>query len=78
MEMEILKVVGDVGGPMAVAAVVWLYLKLKAMEKRLDDGELRFSKQDEALSSLKDVVGKMSSDVSFIRGIMEGRKNDGH
>lgn len=76
MEMQLLQIVGDVGGPIAVAAVVWLYLKLKAMEKRLDDGELRFSKQDEALSSLKEVVGKMSNDVSFIRGIMEGRKNE--
>ena len=74
MEMQLLQVVGDVGGPIAVAAVVYLYLKLKAMEKRLDDGEHRFAKQDEALSSLKDVVGKMSNDVSFIRGIMEGRK----
>lgn len=74
MEMQLLQTVGDLGGPIAVAAVVWLHLKLKAMEKRLDEGELRFSKQDEALSSLKDVVGKMSNDVSFIRGIMEGRR----
>lgn len=73
MEVELIKTIGEYGGPIAVAAVVWMYLKVKGMEKRLDDGEARFKQHDQAFDDLKKSVDKMGNDISFIRGLMEGK-----
>ena len=45
----------------------WCFFKIKGIEKRLDDGDSRFKDFEKSL-------GKISDDVSFIRGLLEGKK----
>lgn len=74
MSVELLQGVFDFGGGIAVALVVYVWLKLKTVEKRLDDGDKRFSEQDSQFKEMKSDINSMSRDVSFIRGIMEGKE----
>lgn len=79
MELEIINIVGKAGGPIAVAAVVWLYFKIKGFEARLDEGDKRMKEHEKNYTDLKDDISNMSNNVSFIRGLLEGRggnKND--
>lgn len=73
MELEIINIVGKAGGPIAVTAVVWLYFKIKGFETRLDDGDKRMEEHERNYALIKDDISKMSNNVSFIRGLLEGR-----
>lgn len=46
----------------------WCVYKIRDIEKRLDDGDTRFKDFEKSL-------GKISDDVSFIRGLLEGEKS---
>ena len=76
MELELLNTIGSLGGPVAVASVVWLYFKIKGFEARLDDGDKRMAEHERNYSALKDNISKMSNDISFIRGLLEGREKE--
>ena len=76
MELELLNTIGSLGGPVAVASVVWLYFKIKGFEARLDDGDKRMEEHERNYSALKDNISKMSNDISFIRGLLEGREKE--
>lgn len=79
MELELLNTIGSLGGPIAVASVVWLYFKIKGFETRLDEGDKRMAEHERNYSALKENISKMGTDISFIRGLLEGRggmKND--
>jgi hypothetical protein len=70
--MENLSVFGDIGnvlGYPAMLLIFWLYMKIKDIQKRLDDGDLRFREQEAKLTDIRD-------DVKFIRGFLEGKKED--
>lgn len=67
MELVLLQKVGELGGPVAIAAVVYLYLKVKAIDKRLDDGDKR-------MSTLTTAISTMSENIAFIRGLLEGKE----
>lgn len=73
MELQFLETIGSLGGPIAVAAVVWLYFKIKGFEARLDDGDKRMEEHERNYALIKDDISKMSNNVSFIRGLLEGR-----
>lgn len=75
MELQFLETIGSLGGPVSVAAVVWLYFKIKGFEARLDDGDKRMEEHERNYSALKDNISKMSNDISFIRGLLEGRED---
>lgn len=75
MELQFLETIGSLGGPVSVAAVVWLYFKIKGFEARLDDGDKRMAEHERNYSALKDNISKMSNDISFIRGLLEGRED---
>jgi hypothetical protein len=61
------------GGALGVLFVLfliafgWCFVKIRDIEKRLDDGDSRFKEFEKSL-------GKISDDVSFIRGLLEGKK----
>lgn len=74
MELELLNTIGSLGGPIAVASVVWLYFKIKGFETRLDDGDKRMAEHERNYVMIKDDISKMSNNVSFIRGLLEGRE----
>lgn len=70
--MELVSLFNDLGsviGYPAVLLIFWLYMKIKDMQKRLDDGDLRFREQEAKLTDIRD-------DVKFIRGFLEGKKED--
>lgn len=70
--MDNLSVFGDIGnvlGYPAMLLIFWLYMKIKDMQKRLDDGDLRFKDFEKSLGKIKD-------DVSFIRGYLEGQEKE--
>lgn len=73
MELQFLETIGSLGGPVSVAAVVWLYFKIKGFEARLDDGDKRMEEHERNYALIKDDISKMSNNVSFIRGLLEGR-----
>ena len=64
------------GGALGVLFVLfllgfgWCFFKIRGIEKRLDDGDSRFKDFEKSL-------GKISDDVSFIRGLLEGKKEAG-
>ena len=64
------------GGALGVLFVLfllafgWCFVKIRDIEKRLDDGDSRFNDFEKSL-------GKISDDVSFIRGLLEGKKEAG-
>ena len=68
--------IGNVLGYPAMLLIFWLYNKVKENTKRLDDGDKRFHDNEKETDSLKDSMGAIRSDVSFIRGFIEG-KNSG-
>lgn len=61
------------GGAVAVLFVLfllgfgWTYFKVKLIEKRLAEGDC-------AMKDLGKELQRMASDVSFIRGLLEGKK----
>lgn len=70
--MELVSLFNDLGsviGYPAMLLIFWLYMKIKDMQKRLDDGDLRFREQEAKLTDIRD-------DVKFIRGFLEGKKED--
>ena len=70
--MELVSLFNDIGsviGYPAMLLIFWLYMKIKDMQKRLDDGDLRFREQEAKLTDIRD-------DVKFIRGFLEGKKED--
>lgn len=70
--MELVSLFNDLGsviGYPAMLLIFWLYIKIKDMQKRLDDGDLRFREQEAKLTDIRD-------DVKFIRGFLEGKKED--
>lgn len=74
MELELINTIGSLGGPVAVASVVWLYFKIKGFETRLDDGDKRMAEHERNYVMIKDDISKMSNNVSFIRGLLEGKE----
>ncbi|MBQ3840532.1 MAG: hypothetical protein II819_11465 [Fibrobacter sp.] len=76
--MDNLSVFGDIGqmiGYPAMLLIFWLYNKVKEMQKRLDNGEQRFHEQEKETDAVKDSMGAIRSDVSFIRGFIEGKNS---
>ena len=70
--MELVSLFNDLGsviGYPAMLLIFWLYMKIKDMQKRLDDGDLRFREQEAKLTDIRD-------DVKFIRGFLEGKKEE--
>lgn len=70
--MELVSLFNDLGsviGYPAMLLIFWLYMKIKDMQKRLDYGDLRFREQEAKLTDIRD-------DVKFIRGFLEGKKED--
>ena len=70
--MENLSLFGDIGnvlGYPAMLLIFWLYTKVKDIQKRLDDGDSVMKKLDEKVNSI-------GNDVSFIRGMLEGTKEE--
>lgn len=70
--MELVSLFNDLGkviGYPAMLLIFWLYMKIKDIQKRLDDGDLRFREQEAKLTDIRD-------DVKFIRGFLEGKKED--
>lgn len=70
--MELVSLFNDLGsviGYPAMLLIFWLYMKIKDMQKRLDDVDLRFREQEAKLTDIRD-------DVKFIRGFLEGKKED--
>lgn len=68
--MELVSLFNDLGsviGYPAMLLIFWLYMKIKDMQKRLDDGDLRFREQEAKLTDIRD-------DVKFIRGFLEGKR----
>lgn len=65
--------IGNVLGYPAMLLVFWLYNKVKENTKRLDEGERRFSEQEKETDAVKDSMAAIRSDVSFIRGFIEGK-----
>jgi len=65
--------IGNVLGYPAMLLIFWLYNKVKEIIKRLDDGDKRFYEQEKETDSLKDSMSAIRSDVSFIRGFIEGK-----
>jgi len=64
------------GGAVAVLFVImllgfaWCYFKIKSIEIRLQQGDVKMSASQNEISS-------MAKDISFIRGLLEGQKEDG-
>lgn len=67
--------IGNVLGYPAMLLVFWLYTKVKENTKRLEDGERRFSEQDKETDAVKASMSSIQSDVSFIRGFIEGKNS---
>lgn len=65
--------IGNVLGYPAMLLVFWLYTKVKENTKRLEDGERRFNEQDKETDAVKASMSSIQSDVSFIRGFIEGK-----
>lgn len=63
------------GGALAVMFVIMLfgfgyfYFKIKSIEIRLYEGDNR-------MSAFQSEISTMAKDVSFIRGLLEGQKED--
>ena len=72
MEDLAVSIVKD-GGVLAVLFVVFLlafgycFFEIKSIKKRLEEG-------DSAMKDLGKELQRMASDVSFIRGLLEGKK----
>lgn len=64
------------GGAVAVLFVImllgfaWCYFNIKSIEIRLQQGDVKMSASQNEISS-------MAKDISFIRGLLEGQKEDG-
>ena len=67
--------IGNVLGYPAMLLVFWLYTKVKENTKRLEDGERRFNEQDKETDAVKASMSSIQSDVSFIRGFIEGKNS---
>lgn len=71
--------IGNVLGYPAMLLIFWLYNKVKENTKRLEEGERRFHEQEKETDAVKESIGAIHADVSFIRGFIEGKnsvKND--
>jgi hypothetical protein len=67
--------IGNVLGYPAMLLIFWLYNKVKENTKRLEDGERRFHEQEKETDEIKESIGAIHADVSFIRGFIEGKSS---
>ena len=65
MDFSIFGDIGNVLGYPAMLLVFWLYMRVKELEKRLDEGDSRFDRMDAELKeinrSLNIIIGKVDT-----------------
>ena len=72
MESTLFEIIKE-GGHVAIMAVImtigfgWTYIKVKNIESRLGDG-------DKIMDDFHNKIDEMAEDISFIRGLLEGRE----
>lgn len=66
--VDVIGVISDIGGPVAVFGFAWALFKFKDMEKRLQ-------KMESVIDAKMKKIDDINKDVSYIRGWIEGIHN---
>lgn len=69
--MDALSIFGDIGkvlGYPAMLLVFWMYIRVKDLEKRLNEGNDRFDKLETGMDKLESGMGQIKHDLGVIQG----------